>query len=87
MSKKWVFKHNASGYFELMKSPEMQSVLKEYGDRVMNLLPSSTTRTYEQTTVVGTTRSNVTVRATSYEARKDNLKNNTLLKALGSAKG
>lgn len=86
MSKKWVFKHNPQGYFELMKSEEMQNILNEYGNKVMNNLEPTLTKTYEMQTVVGRTRSNVTVRATSIHAKRDNLKHNTLLKALGSAK-
>lgn len=86
MSKKWVFKHNPEGYFELMKSNAMLTVLEEFGVKALSALPQSIDKTYEMSMVTGQTRSNVTIRATSYAARKDNLKNNTLLKALGSAK-
>lgn len=86
MSKKWKFEHNPEGYFELMKSNAMLTILEVYGINVLNQLPLSPTKTYEMSIVTGQTRSNVTVRATSYMAKKDNLKNNTLLKALGSVK-
>lgn len=87
MNKKWIFKHDPKGYFELMKSEKMQAVLDEYGSKVYNALPLSVAKTYEKEIVTGVTRCNATIRATSYIAKKDNLKNNTLLKALGSAKG
>ena len=87
MNKKWIFKHDPKGYFELMKSEEMQAVLDECGSKVYNALPLSVAKTYEKEIVTGVTRCNATIRATSYIAKKENLKNNTLLKALGSAKG
>ena len=38
---------------------------------------------YEVTTYTGRNRANASVHAETYEARKDNYENNTLLKALG----
>lgn len=86
MSKKWIFKHNPKGYFELMKSENMQAILNDYANKVLNALPKDK-KTYEKNIVCGVTRSNATIRATNYLAKKDNLKHNTLLKALGSVKG
>lgn len=70
-----------------MKSEEMRTVLDEYATRAYNALPQDTLKTYEKVIVTGTNRCNATIRATSYVAKRDNLKHNTLLKVLGSAKG
>lgn len=79
MSKKVEVELNSAGIQELLKSSEIEAVCKEYADKVANRAGTG----YEVNTQVGKTRVNAMVFADSFAARKDNLKNNTLLKALG----
>lgn len=79
MSKKVEIELNSAGIQELLKSAEIEAVCKEYADKVANRAGDG----YEVNTQVGKTRVNAMVFADSFAARKDNLKNNTLLKALG----
>ncbi|WP_162012500.1 hypothetical protein AB6M97_02040 [Streptococcus hillyeri] len=72
------FKLNSAGVRELMKSEQMQSILRAEASKVANRAGEG----YEQDIYVGKTRANAMVRATTYQAKKDNLRNNTLLKAL-----
>ncbi|MGX6962429.1 hypothetical protein [Vagococcus xieshaowenii] len=78
MSKKTRFKLNYKGVGQLMKSAEMQSVLEEKAKAIKNRCGEG----YEQDVFVGKTRANAMVSAKSYKAKKDNSKNNTILKAL-----
>lgn len=72
------FKLNQSGVRELMKSAEMQSVLTNYASNIRNRCGSG----YEQDIYVGTNRANAMVSAATAKAKRDNSKNNTLLKAV-----
>lgn len=72
------FELNKSGVRKLLKSSEMMSVCKEYADAALSNLGSG----YKVTTRTGRNRVNAEVAAVSYEAKKDNLKNNSILKAL-----
>lgn len=72
------FKLNYSGVGQLLKSAEMQSVLNEKATAIKNRCGDG----YEQDVYVGKTRANAMVSATSYKAKKENMKNNTLLKAV-----
>ena len=72
------FKLNYKGVGELMKSEAMQTVLDEYATNIKNRCGDG----YEQDIYVGKTRANAMVSATTYQAKKDNLENNTLLKAV-----
>lgn len=72
------FKLNRSGVSELMKSAEMQAVLTDKASAIRNRCG----RGYEQDIYVGKNRANAMVSAASWRARKDNEKNNTLLKAV-----
>lgn len=72
------FKLNRSGVASLMKSAEMQAVLEEKATAVRNRAGEG----YKQDTFVGKTRANAMVYADTYQAKKDNMKNNTLLKAV-----
>lgn len=72
------FKLNYSGVGQLLKSAEMQSVLNEKAAAIKNRCGDG----YEQDVYVGKTRANAMVSATSYKAKKENMKNNTLLKAV-----
>ncbi len=73
------FKLNRAGVRELLKSQEMASICRNYADGVRGRAGEG----YEVTTYTGRNRVNASVHAETYEARKDNYDNNTLLKALG----
>lgn len=72
------FKLNHSGVGQLLKSPEMQSVLSEKATAIQNRCGDG----YEQDVFVGKTRANAMVSAATFEAKKDNMENNTILKAV-----
>ncbi len=61
-----------------MRSPEMQAILKEHADAIKSRVGDG----YKQDVYVGKNRANAMVSADSFEARRDNMKNNTLLKAV-----
>ena len=73
------FELNRSGVRELLRSPEMMAVCQGYANRALGSLGKG----YEVSTMTGRNRVNAEVRAETFEARKENLKNNTILKALG----
>lgn len=75
---KMQFKLNRSGVANLMKSDGMQKVLEKKASEIKNRCGEG----YEQDIFVGKNRANAMVRAETYEAKKDNAKNNTLLKAV-----
>lgn len=72
------FKLNYSGVGQLLKSTEMQNVLTEKATAIKNRAGEG----YGQDIYVGKSRANAMVYADSYKAKKDNMKNNTLLKAV-----
>ena len=74
-----VFELNYAGVGELLKSSEMIDVLTSYADQVASHAGDG------YSTYVGATRANVSVRAETKEAEKDNYNNNTLLKATSKA--
>ena len=78
MSKKTKFVLNRSGVRELMKSAAMQEVSKEYATGIRNRCGDG----YTQDIHVGKTRANAMVSAETYQAKRDNLENNTILKAV-----
>ena len=73
------FELNRAGVRELLRSPEAASVCRSYAENVKGRAGEG----YEVTTYTGRKRANASVHAETYEARKDNYDNNTLLKALG----
>lgn len=77
---KMKFKLNRAGVAELMKSEAMQAVLADKAKDVRSRCGEG----YEQDTYVGKTRANAMVSATTYQAKSDNMKNNTILKAVQS---
>lgn len=79
MSKNVEIVLNGAGIRELLKSAEIEAVCKEQADAVASRAGDG----YTVDTHVGKTRVNAMVTADTYAARRDNLKNNTLLKALG----
>lgn len=72
------------GVGELLKSEEIQSVLDAYGQQVQTNTGSA--KDYQTQVSVGKVRANVVIRCINSNSVKDNLKNNTLLKALGGTK-
>ncbi|RMI77652.1 hypothetical protein ABNB56_11455 [Streptococcus iniae] len=74
----FVFKLNRAGVSELLKSSEMQSILTEHATTIKNRAGDG----YEQDIYVGKNRANAMVKAETFKARRDNSKNNTLLKAV-----
>ena len=74
----FVFKLNRAGVRELLKSQAMQGILKEHATTIKNRAGDG----YEQDIYVGKNRANAMVKAETFKARKDNSKNNTLLKAV-----
>lgn len=78
MSGKVKIELNRAAVRELLRSSEMQSICKELADGIAGRVGSG----YEVTTHTGKNRVNASVNATSYEAKRDNMKNNTLLKAV-----
>lgn len=73
------FKLNGRGVAALMKSSNMQSILKNHAANIKNRAGNG----YEQDVHSGKNRANARVTAVSEESIKDNYKNNTLLKAMG----
>ena len=72
------FKLNSDGVRELLKSQGMQSVLNEKATGIKNRCGEG----YTQDVYVGKNRANAMVKAETYQAKRDNLKNNTILKAV-----
>lgn len=77
MSKKG-FALNYAGVGQLLKSPEMQAVLTERAAAIRKRCGDG----YEQDIYVGKNRANASVRAETIKAKRDNMKNNTILKAV-----
>lgn len=69
---------NSSGVRELLRSEEMMAICKEHADKALSNLGEG----YEVTTHTGRNRVNAEVAAVSYEAKLDNSRNNTILKAI-----
>ncbi len=69
---------NKEGVRSLLKSDEMKSICQEHARAIMNRAGSG----YEVSSYVGTNRVNSSVIASTYQAKKDNMKNNTLIKAV-----
>lgn len=80
MAEKYRIELNSEGVRELLKSPEIMAVCKSHASRIAASAGSG----YEVTTYTGKTRVNASVHAATEEAYRDNLKNNTLLKAVGA---
>lgn len=71
-------KLNRAGVRDLLRSEEMMDVCAT----VANTVAQKAGAGYEVNTHVGKNRVNAEVKAETFAARRDNLKNNTLLKAL-----
>lgn len=68
------------GLQELMKSKEMNGVLMECASKSLQKLGAG----YEASEYTGKSRSNVSVYAVTKDAQKENLENNSILKAVFS---
>lgn len=75
---KMKFKLNRKGVADLMKSVEMQNTLNEYATNIRDRCGDG----YKQDMYVGKNRANAKVSAATFKAKKDNLKNNTILRAV-----
>lgn len=75
---KFKFRLNQGSVGDMLKSVEMQNMLANKATDIRNRCGDG----YEQDVYVGKTRANAMVKATSHKARRDNAKNNTLLKAV-----
>ncbi len=69
---------NSDGVQELLKSSAMMNICKSHAQAIANRAGSG----YIVTTHTGPTRVNASVFTATNEAARDNLKNNTLLKAV-----
>lgn len=74
------FELNKAGVRELMLSDELLAVCDGYASKALSSLGSG----YEKNSYHGKTRVNVEVVAVSREAKKENLRDNTILKAVRS---
>jgi len=72
------FKLNQAGVGQLLKSAEMQKVLEKKATAIKNRCGDG----YEHDVYVGKNRANAMVFADSSAAKRDNAKNNTILKAV-----
>lgn len=75
---KFKFVLNRPGVRSLMQSDEMQSILKNKANNALNSLGEG----YKSDTYVGKNRANAMVYADTYQAKRDNLKYNSILKAV-----
>ena len=72
------------GVGELLRSEDIQSILNAYGQQVQ--ANTGRAEDYQTQVSIGKVRANVVIRCINTASIKDNLKNNTLLKALGGTK-
>lgn len=69
---------NREGVRELLQSAEMMQICQSHAQAIANRAGNG----YAVTTYTGRTRVNASVAVVTEEAMRDNLKNNTLLKAV-----
>lgn len=79
MSKAYQIKVNYAGVGELLKSDEMAALMQEYAQQTQQKAGDG----YATDVFYGNSRVMASVYTETQEAAKDNLENNTLLKALG----
>lgn len=72
------FELNRDGVRELLRSKEMMDICSEYANNALGRLGDG----YEVTTHTGANRVNAEVAAQSFSAKRENLKSNTILKAV-----
>ena len=71
-------KLNTSGVRELLRSQEMKNICEERANNALGKLGEG----YVVTTHTGKNRVNASIYAESYQAKRDNMENNTILKSL-----
>lgn len=71
-------KLNGEGVRALLRSEEMKAECKKRANEAVGRLGPG----YEVSTYTGKNRVNASIHAESYQARQDNLENNSILKAL-----
>lgn len=79
MAKQVEIELNSAGIQEMLKSQEMQAMLSERAAAIAARAGSG----YATSIYVGKTRANASVFPDDDDAARDNMKNNTLLKAVG----
>lgn len=72
------FELNREGVSELLRSQEVLGLCTEYANNALARLGDG----YEVNTMVGAVRANAEVYAQSFAAKRENLKSNTILKAV-----
>lgn len=72
------FELNREGVRDLLRSKEMMDICQEYANNALGKLGDG----YEVTTHTGTNRVNAEVAAVTYAAKKENLSDNTIIKAV-----
>lgn len=72
------FELNREGVRDLLRSKEMMDVCQKYANNALGKLGDG----YEVTTHTGTNRVNAQVAAVTYAAKKENLSDNTIIKAV-----
>lgn len=78
MANKVKIQLNRQGVQEMMKSAEMMSICRDLANDALGRLGNG----YEVTTYDGKTRVNASIIAKTYQAKKENSENNSILKAL-----
>ena len=78
MAEKFRIELNSEGVRELLKSAEMEAICLEQA----NAIAARAGDGYTVSTYIGKTRVNASVITATSKAARDNLKNNTLLKAV-----
>lgn len=78
MANKLTVKLNTEGVREMLRSEEMKGICEGYASAILQRCGSG----YDMDTYTGTNRVNAMVFADSSKAKEDNLKNNTILKAV-----
>lgn len=79
---KMTIRLDRAGVRELLRSEEAVEICESYANRAVAQLGEG----YEVTTFRGRNRANASVKAESPKAVKENLKNNTILKAVTGSK-
>ena len=85
MGKKVKFKLNLTGLNEVMKRPELQAMMQAKGDEIADRATSASSNpkaSYHAETKALRWIAVTNIKCDNYEAIKENLENNTLLKSL-----
>ena len=71
-------KLNKAGVRAMLRSPEMLAICEKHASDIARRCGEG----YETTSFVGRNRVNAMVSASTYEAKRDNAENNTIIKAV-----